>query len=335
MRAISALLAAAAMVASSLGAANAAEEKLIFATLNPANARISTELLHPWAERINKAGKGIISIDVRDGYTLANFENVYGRVVNDVVQIGFALTTAIGGKFPLAGVIALPVWDKSQDAAVAFWRLYASGLLDKEFDEVVPLWLSPTSQAGAHLRKAPAAIDDLSGLKLIVSGKVPGQVAERLGATPLSVPMTDLYGALQRGTADGAVLAWTSFNPFKLGEVTSYHIDTELGGNGTMIFMSKKRFDALSPEAKKILTDNSGEAQSRRGGAWWDEEAARGRASVAHDPKHTVIVPSAEQAAKLRQKITPVVQAWAASGPEAKKVLDTFEAEIAKAKAGQ
>jgi TRAP-type C4-dicarboxylate transport system substrate-binding protein len=317
-----------------LGSAQA-EDKLIFATLNPPGSRINTELLHTWANRINEQGKGVISIDVRDGYTLANFENVYDRVVSDVFQIGFALTTAIGGKFPLSGVIALPVWTKSEDAAVAFWRTYASGLLDHEFDEVVPLWLSPTSQAGLHLRKAPASLDDLGGLKLIASGKVPSEVAKQLGATPLSVPMTDVYSGIQRGTADGAVLAWTSFNPFKLGEVTFYHVDTRLGGNGTMIFMSKKKFASLSPEAQKILKDNSGEAQSRRGGAWWDEEAQRGRDSVKDKPDQTTVVLSPEQNAKLQAKIQPVVDGWVGGKPEAKKVLDLFQSELKKAEAGK
>ena len=63
--------------------------------------------------------------------------------------------------------------------------------------------------------------------------------------------------------------------PYKLAEVTSYHYEMRLGASTGMVFMAKKRYDALPPAAKKILDDNSGEAASRAWGKWW-ARGARG-----------------------------------------------------------
>jgi hypothetical protein len=35
-----------------------------------------------------RAGQGTIHLDVREGVTLANFENIYDRVLDDAIQIG-------------------------------------------------------------------------------------------------------------------------------------------------------------------------------------------------------------------------------------------------------
>jgi TRAP-type C4-dicarboxylate transport system substrate-binding protein len=42
-----------------------------------------------------------------------------------------------------------------------------------------------------------------------------------------------------------------------------------------MIFMAKKKWDALPVAARKILAANAGEAESRHFGAFWDMRATR------------------------------------------------------------
>ena len=56
--------------------------------------------------------------------TLANFGNVYERVQDDVVQIGWAIHQVVAGKFPLSEVAGLPfVEDGFQRASLALNRL--------------------------------------------------------------------------------------------------------------------------------------------------------------------------------------------------------------------
>jgi TRAP-type C4-dicarboxylate transport system substrate-binding protein len=60
----------------------AQELKLTFATVAPPNSRVAQGFFHPWAQRINEAGKGVVRLDVKDGFSLANLENVYNRAEN-------------------------------------------------------------------------------------------------------------------------------------------------------------------------------------------------------------------------------------------------------------
>ena len=193
--------------------------------------------------------------------TLANFGNVYERVQDDVVQIGWAIYQVVAGKFPLSEVAGLPfVEDGFQRASLALNRLAKSGLLNNEYKDVVPLVFSVFGPSQLHFTRQPRSIDDLSGLKIGVTGRAPSQLVGALGGTPISMQPGEFYEALQRRTIDAAITSWAAFAPYKLQEVTTYHVETLLGQGTSMFFMAKKKYDALPESARKLLAANSDEA---------------------------------------------------------------------------
>jgi TRAP-type C4-dicarboxylate transport system substrate-binding protein len=314
------------------------ETTLIFATVNPPNAHLTVNVLVPWAQRVNERGKGIVRLDIRDGLALANLGNAYDRVLSDVVQVAWGTHSAVGGKFRKTEVIALPFVapTSAEEGSVALWRLYKAGMLDSDYDEVIPLYLCQIANSGVQFAKPPKGpIDTLAGYKMIVSGRIPGQSAARLGATPASISLNEMYEAIQRGTVDGVFTGWTAFQPFKLAEVTTYHVDVTLSGASGYVFMSRKKWDALPPAVKKVLEENSGEAQSKAFGAFWDRIAEETRADLKKNPKHTVVSLTPEQQKKWQEAITPVVADWAKSTPDGDKVLSTYRGLVQQVRAGR
>jgi TRAP-type C4-dicarboxylate transport system substrate-binding protein len=252
-----------------------------------------------------------------------------------VVQIGWEIQAAVGGKFPRSNVVALPfVTDDSVASSVAFWRLYQKGLLNTEYDQVVPLMLVTLPPSAFHFAKPLKSLDTLAGQKLIIPNKVAGDVLQALGGSPLSVPLTDMYPAIQRGTADGTMIAWVAFNPWKLYEVTSYHVDAAVGGAAGMIFMSRAKYYALPPAVKKIINDNSGEVMSRNFGQVMVDEDKAQRASVMAMPKQTFATLNAAQLATWKTKLQPSITGWTKSTNGADVVLAKFKEELANIKAG-
>jgi TRAP-type transport system periplasmic protein len=252
--------------------------------------------------------------------------------MDDVVQVGWALQGAIGGKFIRSAIAGLPfVSEDCESSSVAFWRLYQSGALGPEYAEIVPLMLVVFPQSGIHLVHPVASLADLHGLKLIALGKVQADAVTTLGGAPLSIGITDMYTALQRGTADGAVASWTTFDPFRLGDVTRYHLETRLGTSTGMIFMAKKKFDALPSAAQKVLRDNSGEAASRAFGAYLDGDAARVRDNVKAGGQ-TVAAPDAAHETQWREKLDPVDASYINSVPNGPAILASYRQRLAAAK---
>jgi TRAP-type C4-dicarboxylate transport system substrate-binding protein len=314
----------------------AAEETLLFATGLPPVVHLNAQVLHPWAARVNAAGKGALRLDVRDGPTLATPINAYQRVVDDVAQVAWGLQTYAAGKFPRSEVLSLPfVIDKSEDAAVAFWRLYKSGALDAEYDQIVALMVVAFPPGGLHMAKPLRTLDNLNGVKLGTVSRSASQAVAALGGTPISLASQEMYEGVQRGTVDGLVQVWTAFQPFKLAEVTSYHVDTLLGGAPAMVFMAKKRYQALPAAARQAIDDHSGEAQTRLFGAFWDRVNAEGRNAVAASGKHKIVTLSPEQNAAWQSRLAAITADWVKTQPDGEKILAAFRRHLADVKAGK
>ena len=329
-RAAAACATALAVMASGVVSASA-QERLLFTSLSPAGPGNSA-FFNAWAQRVNEDSKGSLKIEVRDGVALANFGNIYDRVLSDVVQIGWSIHQVIGGKFPLSEVAGLPfVSTGGVEASLALSRLHKNGLLADEYKDVVPLIFSVLGPAQIHYGKAPRTTEDLAGLKLGIQGRVPSQLVSALGATPISFQPGDSYEALQRGTVDAYLISWAAFEPYKLREVTSFHLEGAFGQSTSMFFMARKRYDALSPTARQTLERVATEATTREFTQYFIKQWVDSRAPVAADPRHKIVQLSAAETEKWRAKVDPIIADWAKSRPNGEKALETYRRLYAEA----
>jgi TRAP-type transport system periplasmic protein len=258
-----------------------AAEALVFATASPPQGPISTVIFEDWAARINADGAGVVTIDVQHGFTLASPVNFYDRVKDGVVPISWGIMTMVGGRFPLTSVVELPyLTGDAETASVAFWRLYAEGHLDTEYHDIVPLYLTAFPQSGIHLSAPLASLDDLNGARVISGSQTNAAVVQALGGVPQSINPADAYEAIQRGTADGRLVPWTAFPPFRMDEITSYHIEAPVGTVIGMVFISRDVWSGLSEDAREILMRHSGEEQTRKLGQFFDAQDAGIRAGL-------------------------------------------------------
>jgi TRAP-type C4-dicarboxylate transport system substrate-binding protein len=298
---------------------------LLFATMAPPTSPTGQMILQPWAQRVTEQSKGTIRVDPRHGFALANFANAYDRVLNGVIQMSWILHSTYGNQFRLSSVTHLPFEsDDSEAASIALWRLYRAGLLDADYAETEPLVLAVLSQSRLHMVKEPRSLDDYSGLKIIAGGKIYSDEVLRLGGTPVTLNLGEMYDALQRGVADGALMGWAAFGSFKLAEVTNFHVEAPLGTTSSMIFMSKKKFASLPEAARDALRSNSGEEESRRLGHHMKQELVTQREQVRALPNHKIVVPADAQAQRLKARLAAITAEWAANTPGGDKILTTY-----------
>jgi len=168
-----------------------------------------------------------------------------------------------------------------------------------------------------------------------VSSRASGEVVTRIGMAPIALPVTDTYEALQRATVDGVALGWTAVESFKLDEVTFYHANASFGTSSGMLFINKKRYEALPEAARKVIDAHSGEAESRVLGKFWDRLDIVGEDRVKAIKGQTVVALPAEIQAKWARLAEPVAEEWAKTVANGQKVLAAYRAELAKVKAGK
>lgn len=288
----------------------------------------------PWIERVNKESEGTIEVKPFFGGVLANFVNMYDRLVAGVFEIGGGLQGMIGGQFPGTAVADLPVVsEKSRDSAAALWALYDQGLLAEEYAKVKPIVLFVYPQISLHFKKPIKTVAELKGLKMSVSDKTASETMSKLGVAPVTMGPEEIYSAVGRGVIDGAAIQWTGMLPFKLNEVTNYHVKTRLGSSSGYMFLNKETYAKLPAKGRQAIDRNSGYKASQDYGAVLDSIADDAYALVSGQPGHTMARFEAKDEERMYKQVEPVLDEWVKRTPNGAAILAAFKTEVAKSAA--
>ena len=176
---------------------------------SPPMSWTNTHGMTPWAQSVEKAADGLVEIKIFPGGSVANFRNVYDRVINGVVDIGFGPTGDISDQSPRSDVSSLPFEVRNaSEASLALWRLFAKGELAPDYKAVKPVSLFALPTTTLHSSKPIRALADMRGMRLIVLSRLLGQAISTVDGTPLTMTAAEAYQSIDRGVADGAAIAW-------------------------------------------------------------------------------------------------------------------------------
>lgn len=104
--------------------------------------------------------------------------------------------------------------------------------------------------------KPPAKLEDWKGLRVRAGGGI-GQAMEKLGATRQTLPATEVYTAIQRGTMDAVSLPFTyahvSYKTFEVAEW--YTSNLTPGTSECPVVFNKTSYEKLPGQYKKLLDD--------------------------------------------------------------------------------
>jgi TRAP-type C4-dicarboxylate transport system substrate-binding protein len=237
----------------------AKSKELSFAVHFGPKNEILNEVLKPWAAELEKRTSGDVKVKFYVGQTLAKTADEYDAVVDNIADLSWNLHGFNKGRFPLISVMELPFLSPSTEVgAQAFNELYGMfPEMQKEHADVHPIYLWATLPYQLHTIKKPVkTLEDLKGMKLACTPGV-AKTVQALGAVPVPLPPPKMYETLEKGVADGVMLAWAAFKVWKLQEVTQYHTKVDLGSVTTWCAMNNNTWNKLTDEQQKIINEIS------------------------------------------------------------------------------
>ena len=141
------------------------------------------------------------------------------------------------------------------------WLTYGGG--QKLWDELnAPHDLKslPISQTGAQMggwyRKEIHSLADMKGLKIRYPG-FGGEILKSLGATPVLIPLGEVFSGIQSGALDAAELATPWFDMgYGLYKVARYYYSPGFHepGHTLELLFNKKVWDSFSPADQSLIT---------------------------------------------------------------------------------
>jgi TRAP-type transport system periplasmic protein len=156
-------------------------------------------------------------------------------------------------------------------------------------------------------RRPVAKMEDIQGLKIRVQ-QIPVFIDAftTLGANPVPMPFTELYTALETKAVDGQENPFVSVEVTKFYEVQKYASNTRHAYSPLLVLASKRFWDQLSADERKILLEAAEETKS------YEREVSRSLdAKAAEDLKGKGMVitdVTPEERTRMREKLKPVIE---------------------------
>jgi len=158
---------------------------------------------------------------------------------------------------------------------------------------------------------------------------------DKLGGAAINTPPSDFYQSLLRSVIDGSMTSWAAFGPWKLEEVTAYHLEGPFGASTNGFFIARQKFASLPEAGRQAIDPDAGETRSRAFSKWLDDQADGYRKPIAADQAHhTVVSLTPAQRAKWKAEADAVNQAWAAEGSGRDRVMAKYREILAQVEAG-
>ena len=297
-----------------------------------------TQLIEPWAQRLQEQSNGRIAVEIFPSMTMGGKPpELYRQVRDGAVDVVWTVTGYTPGVFPRSEVFELPTVHGGSALATNLAIQDNFELIADDFTDIKPLLIHVHAGNAMHLRDTPVnALADVAGMKLRTPSRTGGWMIEAWGAEPVGMPVPSLPEALSKGAVDGALVPFEVMAPLGLHELTAYSVEGPGAARfGTAVFMfamNKERYDALPDDLKAIIDANAGATLAEEAGRVWDAIEAPGKA-MQTDSGGEIITLSAEAKAAFDAAGETVVQRWIdeanAAGLDGAALVDAARAGIA------
>ena len=268
-------------------------------------------LADQWCKEVEKRTNGRVKITYFAGGTLTPAAQTYENVIKGIADIGFSVLGYTRGRFPMMGLIDLPLGYKSALVTTKMANEYFKKFKPKELDTTHVLYFHCHGPGILHTKKPVAKLEDMKGMKIRAQGTVV-PIVQALGGAPVGATMPETYDALRTGVVDGSMAPYEALKGWKWGEVIN--ASTENYGSAysvvQFVVMNKQKWDALPPDIQKIIEQVNVEWIEKQG-KLWDEIDKEGKEfSVKRGNK--IIALSKEEDARWAAKVKPVIDSYVA-----------------------
>lgn len=212
-----------------------------------------------FAELVDTMSNGRLKIKVYGANEYVPADEVFDAVSNGSAQMGHGAAYYWAGKAPAAVLFTTVPFGMTAQEMNA-WIAYGGGLelwreLYDPFD-VIPMACGNSGvQMGGWFNVEINTLDDLKGLVMRIPG-LAGEVMQRAGAAPTTMPASEIYTALQSGTIDAT--EWVGpYNDLALGlhDIAKYYYYPGWHEPGATIelIVNEQAFEKLPTDLQKIV----------------------------------------------------------------------------------
>lgn len=291
-------------------------------------------VIKPWAEKVAQVTEGRVKVDVAPA-SLAAPNQQMASVNRGVFDIAYQFHGLMAEQVKLNQIAHLPfVNTTSRGSSVALWRTYEKHFAKanelKDVQVLAMFVLPPGVMFG--MGGPIDGMDKIRGRKIYALPGVPSALLEAAGAGVVAAPAARSHEIISGRTVDAFV--GYSLSDAEGLRTLSFATDvTDIPGNLTapsfVLFMNKRKWDALSAKDREAIQSISGEAFAQNMKVYDELEAKIRAAAAGRGVKFHAASPAFVK--DLEALASPITQAWLRDaerlGVNGKEAMDFYRAQ--------
>jgi TRAP-type C4-dicarboxylate transport system substrate-binding protein len=306
---------------------------LRYASMDSDTSWTAEHSLNPWIDAVESATNGRVTFEVYWSNTLSNPMDNWESVKSGIADAGVLAMPFWPGLAPLSDVISLPFLgiESAEQGSAVFWKLYEEfPSIRDEFKDIHLMFVGVSNpNVLITSEKQVKTLEDMSGMKVRVTGGPPTEYLKALDASPMLVPMVDVYMNLQKGVIDGVLASWTSVQSMSFYEVADYVTNVPVYSTYAARGMNLDVWNNLPSDIQDAINSVSGFDRSVLFGKTQFDDHVKVVRTELKELGHDMIeyTPPASELERWREAAEPIWEQWlndmeAAGHPEAQEILD-------------
>jgi TRAP-type transport system periplasmic protein len=327
-------MAASLLLASAAHAQNIKERNFKFAFVNQKE--------HPqglgaqrFAEIVDKKSGGKMKVRLFPAGQLGGDAAVISSLQGGTVEFTMVVPGSLSGAIKEFTLFDLPyLFNNEQEADAVIDGPFGKKLLDKlPVKGLIGLsYWEHGFRNVTNSRRPVAKMEDLQGLKLrVIQIPIYVDIFNALGANAVPLPLPEVYTALEQKAVDGQENPYSLVEASKYYEIQKFGTTTQHTFNPIVVLFSKKMWDQLSEDERKILVDAANEVKPYQRKV--NRELNAKAAEFLKSKSMTLTEFSQQERERMREKLKPVTDKYTKVGDDA--LVKELFSEVAKARAGK
>ncbi|HEU0199299.1 MAG TPA: TRAP transporter substrate-binding protein [Burkholderiaceae bacterium] len=285
-----------------------------------------------FAEVVEQKSGGKLKVKIFPGGTLGGEQQVASAMQGGTIEVSMMAPAQLVGMIKEFVVLDFPfAFANEKEADFVLDGPLGKKLLDKmpEKGLVGLAYLEQGYRSISNSKRPVNKLEDIQGLKIrTILNPLYIDMLNALGANAVPMPFPELYTALETKTVDGQENPATTLEASKLYEVQKYFSLTKHIYNPQMLLVSKKFWDQLSADEKKILQDAAYEARDHQRKVAREMDQKSRQAVMKAGVQINELSP--QEIERMRAKVKPVIDKYA--GQVGEPLVKELYSELEKAR---
>lgn len=224
----------------------------------PAQHPIQVGALEPFAQAVNEATNGTVTIEFQPGGALAPPPATFENTVAGGQEMGWALQGYHAGLFPVTEIVEQPFqFTSAVQATSTLWDLYEKyPEMQAEYDDVqlIGLWTHDVGDIWTKDVQVKTTAD-MQGLTMRFPSGPMNSLMAAMGASPVGMPAPEIFDSLSTGVIDGLSIAVSGLESFQLYPELNYGTKCDCYVAAQYLVVNLDTWNSLTPDTQQVMLD--------------------------------------------------------------------------------